>query len=386
METVRIPACNEQMVRESIAKLNKRAEKYGIDSKLELLEVSRDWEQVAAALAGGPVGQVEMVNLTLEGEPPEIKGYRCLATLEVIEGDCYVHPLTSAEVPSIYRNKDTAKDCEHCGMQRNRNETFLLEREGSLIQVGSTCLEDFTGSDKAKLFAQWARIIVQVRKVIKEAQQYDPSTMVVRHQSQARGPQIETFLANCVRIMRHAGAYHPRSSSMSTADHAWSSEGVAPEEDMTKGLAVLSWVRDSLGSRQDEALSDYEHNLVAACRHDHLNNKLKYLVASAVTAFNRDTEKVVYQKGYIGETGKLHQFKAKVVGTFFFRGAKQVVKFIDLTGKAVVYFANTPDVFHVGKNYRFHARVTKHDTFRGVDTTTVRNPEKVEEICVRENA
>jgi len=376
-EQVRVPACNVKMVEESIAKLNKRAEKYDIDSRLELVEVSRDWEQVAAALAGEPVGQVEMVNLTLSGEPPQIEGYRCLATLEVIEGDCYVHPLTSAEVPARYRQAETAKDCEHCNFTRNRNETFLLEKDSKLIQVGSTCLEDFTGTDKAKLFAQWARIMTKVRETIKLAQIVTSAQR--GEQERMRGPDMATFLARCCRAVKMEGAYRAKSHSRCTADVAWQ-RVITSWEDSRKMNEVLNWVRFDLGAKADDELNDYQHNLVAACRHAFVNPRLKYIVASAVTSYNQAQEMADYTPGFIGEVGKQYALAGKVVGTFFFRGKKQVVKFKSRSGKAMVYFAGQTSVFTVGKEYTLKATIGKHETFRGVDTTTIQRIDQVEEV------
>lgn len=39
--------------------------------------------------------------------------------------------------------------CEHCQVFRGRKKTFLLTRGDELVQVGSTCLHDFLGNDKA---------------------------------------------------------------------------------------------------------------------------------------------------------------------------------------------------------------------------------------------
>src|SRR5208337_4057693 len=47
--------------------------------------------------------------------------------------------------------------CEHCKQKRNRVDTYVLAHsDGRFIQVGSTCLQDFTGSDKALKAAQSA--------------------------------------------------------------------------------------------------------------------------------------------------------------------------------------------------------------------------------------
>ena len=385
-EQVKIPARNLPMVEQSIEKLNKRAEKYGLSERLTLKEISRDWEQVEAALTGGRVGSVEMLVLTVEGDCPTISGYRCLATLEVIEGDLFIHPMTSADVPHRHRNPATGRDCEHCNYERKRNETYVLERLGDTIQVGSSCLEDFTGDSKAKLFMKWASIMAAIRKVLVKAEKLSPNdTAFTPNDTELVGPDLAHYLGCCV-AEAEVGGFEAKGKGYGrcTADRAWDNmwdNDFTSAEHRLKAAQIIAYVRNDLGEKDENKLSDYEHNLVAACRHDWVNPKLRYFVASSISAFMRAHEETPsYDPGFIGVKGTKERLIVEVVGSFVFRGRTTVIKMIDIaTKRAVVYFSNRKDQMKVGGQYVLTAQINKHDRFRGVDTTTITKVEEVTE-------
>lgn len=57
-----------------------------------------------------------------------------------------------AEVEAL---KGRAGECDHCGQNRDRNQTFVCETSEGVKLVGRSCLRDFFGMDPAKTLAFW---------------------------------------------------------------------------------------------------------------------------------------------------------------------------------------------------------------------------------------
>jgi hypothetical protein len=83
--------------------------------------------------------------LIVEGAPPRIAGWAFLATLTWDEGT-----LVTRTAPGFTGTIDAdavrRRWCDHCGTDRQRHDTYLVERQdGTRKQVGSSCVKDFLG-------------------------------------------------------------------------------------------------------------------------------------------------------------------------------------------------------------------------------------------------
>src|SRR5690606_28010233 len=62
---------------------------------------------------------------------------------------------------SAYRDREPA--CDHCGINRDRKQVYVLVNdEGRIVQVGSTCLKDFVGHGDALRAADWAEAAAEL--------------------------------------------------------------------------------------------------------------------------------------------------------------------------------------------------------------------------------
>lgn len=158
-ETHVIPENRLGILREGVAKLNKRATKLGmapvslIVSAPILVVRNRDHHDY----------QTWVVEVQLTGEAPRIGGFTFVARLEHLNGGNLV-----LRAPGVERDLDgwrlTGSRCQHCGLDRKRTATFLLVNEqGSIVQVGKSCLEDYTGTTNVEsavdLFKCWAELL-----------------------------------------------------------------------------------------------------------------------------------------------------------------------------------------------------------------------------------
>jgi len=84
--------------------------------------------------------------VTLTGRSPVLPGgWELAAVLTRVEDGNLIASTGKHEIPKRYR--DTESVCDHCQLNRRRNETFLVTNEtGSWHQIGRNCIGDFLGS------------------------------------------------------------------------------------------------------------------------------------------------------------------------------------------------------------------------------------------------
>lgn len=84
------------------------------------------------------------------GEAPKYAGYIFLAKIEFLDGeDQLAHLVPGVKIPLQERFHKTDCACDHCQVNRVRNDVFVVHHEetGAQKQVGRTCLRDFLGID-----------------------------------------------------------------------------------------------------------------------------------------------------------------------------------------------------------------------------------------------
>ena len=178
-----------------IAKLNKKAVKLGTEPislivsderAQEVIKEARPaMDAVEASLEAieGTRNYVERVVdytfVIVNGETPMIAGWVFVATLdhEADEGADQGVGIRRAPVGVFLRSRigeeaaaavegadltayrHAGNDCEHCGFNRRRKQTYVLYEieTGALRQIGSTCLTDYTGAgNNPERIARWA--------------------------------------------------------------------------------------------------------------------------------------------------------------------------------------------------------------------------------------
>jgi hypothetical protein len=143
------------LVQLQIDKLNKKALRLGIEPTCIVSQVDRvikekrqnDWTgQTVIVLR--PVVDLEIVAHELK-----YGDYTYVARLDHTVGNLpIIRAVPDEIVPERYHHAQG--DCDHCGIMRQRNTTYIFKDQDGFKQVGSSCLKDFFGIDPtAKL--QW---------------------------------------------------------------------------------------------------------------------------------------------------------------------------------------------------------------------------------------
>jgi hypothetical protein len=357
---------------------------------------------------------VTRISLEIEGETPKYKGWTFVAVLQHLDGENIVRALPGETVPETYRNRGPV--CDHCRTNRQRGDTYLVKDCSGYMQVGSTCIRDFLGSDEAGKVAAMAEIFAQARALASEDGEG------FGHASNDR--TLAEYLPIVAWAVRTPGqGWTSRTKAReeggsATADRAWTyltdgrearKAGVeVTDEDRATAEAAEAWADSLTDATIAAETGDYLHNLRAVARTGLVQSRTAGLAASMVTAYQRamGRERAKSDRaarpsldahlGTIGEkvtfglpakttkTGKPAKgaptvLRAEPVVLDFVHGFDTaygyttILKFRTADGAVLVWFASSTSIGRadVGKAYALTGTVKKHDDYKGSKQTTL---------------
>jgi len=317
---------------------------------------------------------VEYAHMVLVGETLQLAGWRLIAELRHGSGGTEVCPLADAEF-DLEPWQEAPPRCEHCGVRRTRNTTYLIEHSSSarLAQVGSSCLADFTGRDPARVLRQ-ASYLGRAHDLLGAA--VAPRPPVDEESSGAIA--LSEYLSHAALLARLRGftpIARPDEAHRATAELALENlraaqglgkPALAPERfDRERAGRALAWVRSELAKR--EKLSDYERKLVAVCSRERLRPHEVGLAASVLLAHEREApvgpvgERVVVEAALLERVSPARQTRF---------GATFAHTFRDGLGRRIAWFATALKLAE-GERYRLSGTVRRHDHFRGEPVTVL---------------
>lgn len=365
-----------------------------------------------AKLVDGDMWQIPVtrVPLTIQGETPKYAGWRFLATLQHLEGENIVRVVPGEELPHTYRNRGAC--CDHCNYNRRRNDTYVLcHDDGRTIQVGSSCIRDFLGSEAACNIAAAAELLSQAGSVASE--EYGSIGFVSDYLTQSFLP-IVSWLVREYGWLSRTSARDRCSEDKPTADIAWafitdkvlcSKAGCEPtEEDKALSVAAEKWAENLTDEEVDSSSSDYLHNVRAAARTGLVSYRTAGLIASIITAYQRHLgnlrlKEMASASTHIGTVGDKVSFGLapkvgkrgqvlksapkcvsesplvleRVAGYDTMYGYTTVLTFRTKEGACVVWKASSTEVSRgdVGKEYTLIGTIKEHGEYKGQKQTLV---------------
>lgn len=369
MAEYRIPAVNFYGLSDKIAKMNKRAAKLGV-TPISLNVLRWEAQTVKDELtAMETIERFAVVDIL--GEAPKMAGWTFQAKVEPHNGYNLVKLMPGVvDVPKAYYAADMG--CDHCGMDRRRNEVFVVKHDdGRYAQVGRTCLADFLGGQSPEILAARAEWMLALDSAMREAGDYG-----------SRGfdyVNVEEFVALCSAFGRYEGFVTRRmidegkAFGPTTAAQAWrivgerdgkflrkiEENGFAVEaRDVAIAQSALSWARNDAA-----ADGNYMMNLVAACRAEAIDYRAAGIVASVIPAYRRHLESTIDVPDteaqpvaapapvsqWIGNQGDKVSRDVTVQALIEMPptqwGSSTLVKMIDAQGNVLIWFAsNCPDL------------------------------------------
>jgi hypothetical protein len=165
------------------------------------------------------------------------------------------------------------------------------------------------------------------------------------------------------------------------------------EEDRKTADAALEFIRETLGTADPEALTDYCYNLLVAVKQGSVDSRLSGIVASAIPFYLREMGKLEEKKRvqekpseHFGQVGERVDFYATLTGVFpveSMYGTTFITKMVTREGNVVTWFASndvtTEDpkeaaeqgLLCMGVESKLTGTIKKHDEFKGQKQTVV---------------
>lgn len=305
------------------------------------------------------------VTIDIVGDAPKFSGWSLVATITPMDVGFTIGTVPGEVVPAQYRDTDPYR-CDHCGISRNRNKTYILRHEdGRTMQAGSTCIRDFLGWDVSNVLSYYsisADILsddegsggysgyvdptvpfAHIVKVAASVVSVDGFYVKARDLDEGRCPTAWT-----VREL----AFPPKNAQENqTFVRLW--KKYSGQEARAERLveATLAAINEAMQSDKD--LSDWMWNIVAVARNGKVNYKNTPLVTSAIMLGVRALEQEVERKTtlpseYVGNIGERITVQVNVLDQKFIDndwGGTYLITMRQVgTGNIIKWFASNPQV------------------------------------------
>lgn len=305
-----------------MAHIQKKCEQYGCQFKYE--KIGSHFETIVNGV--GERWVARFITVEVEGVAV-INDWRFVAALEHRESGNLITGVCGIEVPERYYHCDAV--CEHCGTNRERKRTFIVQntKTGQFMQVGKSCLRDFTGGLSAELAATCAETIKMFDTLGKVPDDYVGSTTIYF--------KTDLALAYAAEVVRNFGyvksgddrctrdrvddyyLYNEEISRLPSHREAFIRDELAlidldvhSPEVKAYVVSALNWIREK------EEDSNYIHNLKIICSEEYTPLKDLGILVSLVSAYNNALERAKRADSesvsqWVGDIGKRINIKVK---------------------------------------------------------------------------
>lgn len=375
---------NVSVIEKLVTRLNRKAAKHGIGPGMELTFGPRR-ELVVKKEA------FTVRDATVQGDTPRMNGWQFCATIQHAgEAGNILRAIPTLDdtltIPESYRT--ASPECDHCKMNRRRNDTFLVHSESKgWAQIGRNCLADFLGSDAV----DWQMVKAEMWSLLSDGMSGAGETYGARD----RRVHIGDLLAYAAQsVLTDGWVSKGKAESMfktATADAALTMMGKAKTNvNAVPSMAAIklaydalewapSWIERELKRPQS---SDYVWNMSVVLASEYAAPRSIGLVVSVLGAYQREMAQNVERTakaaaspsqhiGAVGEKG--HVFKDLTCQAIRYMDGQFVSilhTFTDPDGNVVKWFASN-EIADKGETVTIKATIKGHGEWNGVKETTI---------------
>lgn len=259
------------------------------------------------------------------GVAPQIRGWRFVGLLSPTPGgENLVLPIAVPRLPERFRYSGTA--CEHCNVNRLRAKVYVLENEADhqLMQVGRSCLADFTGHQSPEALASLAETAIKLLAEFGDAEEG------MGGGRGERGVETRRFMEHAAHLTLVngyvSGKAAANSNLQSTADQTlgWLSgrakalEALGLKPSVVPSPAAVELARNALAWAQSLPAAgndDYLNNIRLVAGQEALFRPHYGLAASIIQAYQR-AYGLEQERRRLAETARPPQHVGTVGGTW----------------------------------------------------------------------
>ncbi|MER7043633.1 hypothetical protein ABT391_01780 [Streptomyces jumonjinensis] len=383
------PASQASYVRQIVESTNTRAAVHGLTAYS--LDISApflaDWTD---PFDGRVIGQRPMVTVTIFGEVPRHAGWMVVARLDHdAEGETLfsLFPgLPDQEAEAARAHRVIENFCHGCKVARHRTATYLARHEnGEFRQLGTTCVEPYTGLPIKGLQALWR---------FHKLKDSDWDESEGGFPGDLRLP-VGRVLEVTAGVVAQDGRFYSRAeewkNASPTADSvsAYFFDRKASEEwraaidgepsTTATATAVREWAVQGYGSP-----NDYRHKVGQLARGETVDPRHLPTLVSAIAGWHRDQEKAAAERaarsskpqGKVGErltvtatVKTVIELEERFYG--YHAQRRRLLKFQDAAGNIFVWFSSAATVPGEGEEVEVTGTVKEHSTYCEVAQTVL---------------
>lgn len=360
-------------------KLARKAESLGLAIPTFSI-VKEEFEEIFAYDEGKAYskGFVKFAYIEIQNPKVIINGWEFVVAIEhLLINNQYENIVRGhIETNGIYNHVEPI--CEHCGLTRKRNNTYILIKDNIKMQVGKTCLKDFLGHD-AENFCHAMHILHDIEDM---AESFSGTF------SSANYLDLVVFLGMVSKSISEYG-FKPSSFDNSTKNDViqrFNAKEKVSEEHMEAGLKVLEWVKQTT----DE--SDYMHNLRAIAARGMVSHRHYGYAASMFPAYNKDLIKKsqpAIVSNHVGEVNSRSIFQLTAYKKIYWDstyGRTYLLMMKDNVGNVFTWRTNNPPDSLSSykwdelspKNIILKGTIKAHSDYKGIKQTELTRCTEVE--------
>lgn len=327
--------------------------------------------------SGKAIGSTKQYEVTIKGKPLKIEGWFVAGKAEHVMDD---QGKFKAFVTGYNIRKEDVKSagplCEHCGKSRRRNATFILKNEkGEVKQVGSSCVDDFTGHKDAEAIADLMGASWQIFTAGDDGDDWDKE----RQSGGYNANNLEYFLAIVARVMEDDGGYIPVGEyglrpTVNSAIMAYREAIKVKPEDFEKAKAAIAWAKNI-----ENPNSSYMDNIKTLANLTFFPDSMLGIAGSMIHAYNKSIGKKIEERTYVnehfGKVGeKIKDVKARIVSVKpidGYYGTTYLYVFKADSGHTFKWFSSRGVGGDVGDYVAIAGTIKAHDEYQGKKQTNL---------------
>jgi hypothetical protein len=340
----------------------------------------------------------------------EVTTEELVAHQSVFDEHVVVHK--SRFAPVVTRVVADTMRCDHCNMNRKRDLVFVLRHEdGREVQVGSSCLNDYLGTDALGAWFVWSRLheltdgmSSSVWSIAAHAQWLaDQPEVVTRKTGSAQvNIGIVDYLAACIVEIRCMGYmsrtqvreiqnsnsnFTERFAAQATGDKVWhayqTAQHIAPcPNDFVQAEEIVKWSEtlDRDQYNRDTMELTYISNLARhfdSAMRSGVHEREANMLASAVGAYDRELARRAQDAVWTNSWFEGNEGDAVVIDATVRRNLGWALACADSQGRQILvrkHEYKTGGDIEIGDTVRISGSIGGLNTFRGVKQTFISRP------------
>lgn len=374
---IQIPAHQFSIFEEKVKKINKVISKNDFPP-ITWNIISESYQPDPEDISHFPVYK-KIYTINLNYVTIKVGDYFYIGHIDHEENGNLIHSIEGEHIPKEYYDRIT---CDHCGVSRARNKTYIFKNGIDIKQIGSSCLKLYTGFDPSvyvtilsfvnevqdfektgmgKGFAEYeTKLILSLASIVIKKYGYVSNKKC--RDEESKGNLIQSTSSRIMDLLVPIGFIREQFKAEYNA--IWEK---ALLEDVTE---VLESGRKFFEDKEDE----YSHNMKVVLSGKYTNKKGIPYICSVIPLTSEKTQKTKNTSQFVGEPGKKHSCNVivkKIIPSESQYGLTYIIIMEDELNNNIVWFSSKYLNINENQSYSLTGTIKSHNIRNEIHQTVV---------------